>query len=93
MKAYHISVAVSTSKLLVVDCLLIGTGSIAVYPYNNKSYTPMELGASIFVSVNKNLWRATDEFNLTRYTFEEGDGSMGVWDGENLRYSVGHFIW
>lgn len=52
----------------------------------------MELGASIFVNVNKNLWRATDEFNLTRYTFEEEGGSMGVWDGESILYSVCYII-
>jgi prenylcysteine oxidase/farnesylcysteine lyase len=49
---------------------------------------PMELGASIFVRVNKNLWRASDEFNLTRVDFEDGDSSMGIWDGQKFLLTV-----
>lgn len=63
-------------------------GSITVYPYDDKSYEPLELGASIFVTSNHNLWRATDEFNLTRNSFDKEDSSLGVWDGEKLLFSV-----
>jgi prenylcysteine oxidase / farnesylcysteine lyase len=49
---------------------------------------PMELGASIFVRANKNLWRASDEFNLTRLDFEEKDSTMGIWDGHNFLLTV-----
>lgn len=49
---------------------------------------PIELGASIFVRVNKNLWRASDEFNLTRLNFEEEDSTMGIWDGQNFLLTV-----
>ena len=57
-----------------------------MYPYENKTLPAVELGASIFVKANKNLWRATDEFNLTRIDFDEsgGDGDTGIWDGEKL---------
>jgi hypothetical protein len=61
-----------------------------VYPYDNTSLPPMELGASIFVKANKNLWRASEEFNLTRSAFESEDNVMGIWDGENLLLSVSH---
>lgn len=63
------------------------TGSTTVYPYDNTSLPPLELGASIFVAANKNLWRASDEFNLTRREFEQG-GQTGIWDGQELLFSV-----
>jgi len=59
-----------------------------VYPYGNTSLPPLELGASIFVSANKNLWRASDEFNLTRSDFETGS-TTGIWDGEQFIFTVG----
>jgi prenylcysteine oxidase/farnesylcysteine lyase len=39
----------------------IGGRSTIVYPYDNSSLPELELGASIFVEANKNLWRASDE--------------------------------
>ena len=63
-------------------------GSTTVYPYDNTSLPPIELGASIFVKVNKNLWRASDEFSLTRRALEDEDHVMGIWDGEKLLLSV-----
>ncbi|KAJ7785934.1 Prenylcysteine lyase-domain-containing protein [Mycena metata] len=58
-----------------------------VYPYGNTSLPPVELGASIFVKVNKNMWRAVDEFNLTRRDFRENGGGLGIWDGEKLLFT------
>lgn len=52
----------------------------------------MELGASIFVSANKNLWRATEEFGLSRYNFENDDAQddeTGIWDGEAFVLRMG----
>jgi len=67
----------------------IGGRSTTVYPYNNSAYEPVELGASIFVEVNKNLQRAVKEFNLRTYGFEDEDGEeMGIWDGEQFLYTV-----
>ncbi|KAK2461697.1 hypothetical protein APHAL10511_006160 [Amanita phalloides] len=70
----------------------VGGRSTIVYPYANTSLSPLELGASIFVKANKNLWRATEEFNLTRRNFEgQGkDYEIGVWDGENIVVSFGN---
>ncbi|THH12832.1 hypothetical protein EW146_g7327 [Bondarzewia mesenterica] len=67
----------------------IGGRSTTVYPYNDTSYSPVELGASVFVQINKNMWRASDEFNLTRYSFEDEDGEMGLWDGQSFVFRYG----
>jgi prenylcysteine oxidase / farnesylcysteine lyase len=50
----------------------------------------MEIGASVFVRVNKNLWRATEEFGLERIPFTgEGGRGLGIWDGERFPFVVG----
>ncbi|KAH9075769.1 FAD/NAD-P-binding domain-containing protein [Lactarius deliciosus] len=67
----------------------IGGRSTTVYPYNDTAYEPVELGASIFVDVNQNLQRATREFNFSLYGFEDDDGDMGIWDGEQFLYTTG----
>lgn len=41
------------------------------------------------MDVNKNLQRATREFNLSLYGFEDEDGALGIWDGEQFLYTVG----
>ena len=66
------------------------TGSTVVYPYNDTSLDPVELGASIFVEANKNLWRATREFNLSRFNFDDEDESVGFWDGDQFVFTVTH---
>lgn len=57
---------------------------------------PIELGASIFVEINRNMWRASDEFNLTRYGFtnkeDDDEGELGFWDGEKFIITV-RLIW
>jgi prenylcysteine oxidase/farnesylcysteine lyase len=58
-----------------------------VHPYENPGLPALELGASIFVEANKNLWRASEEFNLTRSNFDQGGGT-GVWDGTEIILSV-----
>lgn len=72
--------------------LTVSLGSTVVHPHDDSSLQPMELGASIFVRANKNLWRATDEFNLTRVDFEDADvqdDETGIWDGEEFVLRVG----
>jgi len=75
----------STQKLFFDSSAF--TGSTVVYPYEDDNLPAIELGASIFVEQNKNLWRASNEFNLTRFV-EEVDG-VGIWDGENVIFTVG----
>ena len=64
------------------------SGSTVVYPYDNSSLPELELGASIFVEANQNLWRASDEFNLTRRDFLGESYETGIWDGQNILFSV-----
>jgi len=47
-------------------------------------FAPLELGASIFVDANKNLMRASKEFNLTLTAFEDEDSDTGIWDGQEF---------
>jgi prenylcysteine oxidase/farnesylcysteine lyase len=44
----------------------------------------LELGASIFVDANKNLMRASKEFNLTLTALEDDDSGAGIWDGQKF---------
>ncbi|KAF8641081.1 hypothetical protein AX17_000725 [Amanita inopinata Kibby_2008] len=71
----------------------VGGRSMVVYPYDNTSLPPLELGASIFTRSNKNLWRATDEFNLTRQSFGDESYEMAIWDGEAMLLTVGNSWW
>ena len=57
-----------------------------VTPYVDLS--PIELGASIFVKANKNLWRAVDEFGLERISFEDEKDVTGIWVGQQFVLSV-----
>lgn len=62
-----------------------------MFPYEDEGLEAVELGASIFVKVNKNLWRAVDEFGLERVDFErddDGDDTMGIWDGHEFALTV-----
>ena len=68
-------------------------GSTIVYPYDNSSLPELELGASIFVQANQNLWRASDEFNLTRRDFQDEDYESAIWDGRNILFSVRSVFW
>ena len=65
-------------------------GSTTVYPYDDDTLESHELGASIFVKVNKNLWRAVDEFGLERVEFDGDDDNdiMGIWDGHEFVLTV-----
>ena len=67
-------------------CANFFEGSTTVHPYNNTAYSPVELGASIFVKVNKNLRRAANEFNLSVDSI--GDMDLVIWDGEEIVYTV-----
>jgi prenylcysteine oxidase/farnesylcysteine lyase len=40
------------------------------------------------VELNKNLWRAAEEFNLTRRDFQPEDYATGIWDGRDVFVSV-----
>ncbi len=50
----------------------------------------MELGASIFVEVNKILKNATEEFGLqtqSRSSIEDEPEMLGIWNGEKFVFT------
>ncbi|KAF7178589.1 hypothetical protein CNMCM7691_007401 [Aspergillus felis] len=66
----------------------IGGRSTTVNALDDPKY-PIELGASIFVSVNYNLVNASKELGLTVRSADyarpgESDDTLGVWDGEQF---------
>jgi len=71
----------------------IGGRTTIVHPYDNKSLPGLELGASVFVKLNKILWRAADEFNLTRLNVEELDYETGIWNGREVFVSFSGSWW
>ncbi|KAL1748875.1 Prenylcysteine lyase-domain-containing protein [Schizophyllum fasciatum] len=71
----------------------VGGRSTIVYPYNDTTLPAVELGGSIFVEANKNLWRASQEFNLTLRDFNDEGSTMGVWDGSSILFSAGDGWW
>ncbi|KAH7327699.1 Prenylcysteine lyase-domain-containing protein [Rhizoctonia solani] len=64
----------------------IGGRSTTVYAYNDTSYAPIELGASIFSGGNRNLVRAASEFGFDLVEFNGVVPGTGVWDGKK-------FVW
>lgn len=74
--------------LYLYDRNICSAGSTVVYPHDSRDYLPVELGASIFVQANKNLIRASKEFNLTLEPFDNDDGLVGVWDGQQFLVKV-----
>ncbi|KAG8873326.1 hypothetical protein FRB97_006832 [Tulasnella sp. 331] len=87
--AYWVSLAQSRYGLDVeVDLFekdsYIGGRSTVVFPYYDEELPGQELGASIFVPVNKNLMRAVKEFNLTLVDLQDEDDDFGLWDGQQF---------
>ncbi|GAA5831289.1 hypothetical protein JCM11251_007821 [Rhodosporidiobolus azoricus] len=70
----------------------IGGRSTVVWPWEDDplhstgSEDPVEAGASIFVSANKNLQKAFRVFNLTYEPYGGEDGNTAIWDGERFVY-------
>ena len=77
----------------------IGGRSTTVAAYGNRK-EPVELGASIFVSVNRILVSAAKEFGLSTKKLTEGQSdelpeTLGVWDGKEFKFiqSQGSYSW
>ncbi|KAG9091270.1 hypothetical protein FS749_016670 [Ceratobasidium sp. UAMH 11750] len=64
----------------------IGGRTTTVYPYNDNSYAPIELGASIFTPANRNMMRAVSELGLELVQFGGATPGLGIWDGKQ-------FVW
>lgn len=71
----------------------VGGRTMTVPLYDNSTHV-VELGASIFVSANKILSTAVKDFGLETQSFGENlkkapgisSGSVGIWDGEEIRF-------
>ncbi|EJT97077.1 FAD/NADP-binding domain-containing protein [Dacryopinax primogenitus] len=61
----------------------VGGRSTTVYPFDDHTLEPIELGASIFVDANKNMVRALSEWSLSTVPFENAE-AIGIWDGEGF---------
>ncbi|KAG8723132.1 hypothetical protein FRC09_004587 [Ceratobasidium sp. 395] len=64
----------------------VGGRSTTVYPYSNTAFAPLEQGAAIFTSHNKNMMRAVSEFGFTTYELNGVTPGLGVWDGKRFLY-------
>jgi prenylcysteine oxidase/farnesylcysteine lyase len=62
----------------------IGGRTTVIHPYDDERYPAIEVGASIFADVNKNLQRASKEFNLSTGAKLGEDGITGIWDGQQF---------
>ncbi|PWN36762.1 uncharacterized protein FA14DRAFT_140693 [Meira miltonrushii] len=62
----------------------IGGRTTVVHAYDDENLPAIELGASIFADVNKNLQRASKQFNLETGAKLGEDGVTGVWDGQQF---------
>ncbi|KAI1080946.1 Prenylcysteine oxidase [Whalleya microplaca] len=96
--AYHLRKYAEQNDLAVNVTIFertahIGGRTLTVDVYDSPGQ-PVELGASIFVEVNRILYNATQEFNLT-FTDPGADenGILGIWDGERFVYQQDSESW
>ncbi|CDO76406.1 hypothetical protein BN946_scf184937.g20 [Trametes cinnabarina] len=71
----------------------VGGRATTVQPYGLSELDPIELGGTVFVEANKNLWRATAEFGLERVPYENPSDVIGVWDGKKFLITIGGQNW
>ncbi|KAG8910746.1 hypothetical protein FRC01_006155 [Tulasnella sp. 417] len=70
----------------------VGGRVTTVHPYDDTNLPPQELGASIFVPENKNLFRAAREFGLDLIElFDEDD--VTLWDGDQVLFTYTGSWW
>lgn len=70
----------------------IGGRSTTVHAYN-ESHLPIELGASVFVQINKILADAVEAFNLSTSSFASTSddipgAGLGIWDGKTFIFTA-----
>ena len=71
----------------------IGGRSTTVFPYDDENLAPVELGASVYVDVNRNLVRAVKEFNLSIVDYGDENDETGIWDGQQFVLTMGSKGW
>ncbi|KAF2144792.1 uncharacterized protein K452DRAFT_316712 [Aplosporella prunicola CBS 121167] len=92
--AYHISqyaaeANIPTNVTVFERSAYVGGRSMTVNVWDAPSL-PVELGASIFVSVNKILVDAVTRFNLSTAGYDSFDGDAGTWQDD--KFGSGDFI-
>ncbi|QRW00032.1 prenylcysteine lyase [Ceratobasidium sp. AG-Ba] len=71
----------------------IGGRSTTIRPYNDESLPTVELGASIYVIVNKNLVRAVKEFNFPVIKYGDENEVTTIWDGQQFVLTIAEGGW
>ncbi|EPQ27775.1 uncharacterized protein PFL1_04520 [Pseudozyma flocculosa PF-1] len=64
----------------------IGGRTAVAYPYDDRRYHPVELGASLYADVNYNMRRAVRQFGLETGAQNGIGGETGVWDGQQFLF-------
>ncbi|KAI0035817.1 FAD/NAD-P-binding domain-containing protein [Vararia minispora EC-137] len=68
----------------------VGGRATIVYPYDNRSLAPIELGASLYAPGNLDMVRAVAEFGLSNTSFGIGNAEVdGFWDGKTIGGAAG----
>ncbi|KAI9797834.1 MAG: hypothetical protein M1835_006356 [Candelina submexicana] len=99
LKRYATGAGINTNITVFERSAYVGGRSTTVNVYNDPS-EPVEVGASIFVEVNKNLVAAAEAFGLsiqapTSVRSQEASDQLGVWNGEKFVFtqSEGGYQW
>ncbi|WWC85730.1 uncharacterized protein L201_000596 [Kwoniella dendrophila CBS 6074] len=71
----------------------IGGRTTIVYPYNDTSLRPQEIGATLFVGSNKNMMKSVKFFNLTLVEPDINDARVGIWDGTRFLSTTSSSTW
>lgn len=101
--AYHISKFSNSSASFKITVFernnFVGGRSTTVSAYNSSSL-PVELGASIFVQINKILSSAVADFNLSTSSISEirqtrsiPGPSLAIWDGQKILLTQNGGYW
>jgi len=96
--AYHLSLFAQHANLdtplnitIFESNLRVGGRASTVNALNDPRY-PTELGASIFVEINRILFNASRDFNLPTqskvYESTKSDYDLGIWDGESFVFTT-----
>ena len=77
---------VAPSRMLKISLWL--EDNDVIYPYDDRRFRPVEVGASRHFETDQNLARAAKEFNLTRIARKRRDDGLGIWDGTEMLFTV-----
>ena len=97
MRQLHPHMAANQTPLINVTVFerdtRIGGRTAVVHPYDDATYEPVELGASIFADVNFNMRRAVKQFGLQTGAQNGMGKQIGIWDGQQFVLEVDSNSW